>query len=256
MDDALAGGAPGGGIAGSEFNGTALLALGAEAGSGGAGLLGGAEKLACSGKENSPTVGATVEGAGAIGSSPLFAAAPNQFACQVAGAAERADSSSCPTTDSSLELDGGPGGSDIARGFRRDVDRLERKESSSDAESSDWTCTLTWWDIICRSILERSREMRRLARSREMRRKPSMSGTTSTAESPSTRSSTRAPKGGPIHAPASRRGSPAQAARRIRLGTPALGAAPPKWGPVPAPLRDTAVAQHKQHDEYGRERQH
>ena len=102
MDDPLAGGAPGGSTAAGEFNVTALLALDAEAGSGCAGLLGGAEKLA------------TVKEAVAIGSSPLFAAAPNQFACQVAGAAEWAGSSACSTTDWSLELDGGPGGSDDA----------------------------------------------------------------------------------------------------------------------------------------------
>ena len=113
MDHPLAGGAPGGSMAGSEFNVTALLALDAEAGSGCAGLfLGGAGKLARCRKENSPTVFATVTVA--IGSSPPFAAAPNQFACQVPMAAERAGSSSCSTTDWSLELDGGPGGSDVA----------------------------------------------------------------------------------------------------------------------------------------------
>jgi len=112
MDDPRAGGAPGGSMAGGEFNVTALLALDAKAGSGCAGLLGGAEKLTCRRKENGPTVGAR---AVAIGSSPLFAAAQNQFKCQVlAGAAERAGSSSCSTTDWSLELDGGPGGSDVA----------------------------------------------------------------------------------------------------------------------------------------------
>ena len=85
-------------------------------------------------EENSPTgVRAAVEGAGAIVASPLFAAAPNRFACQVAGAAQRAGSSSCSATDCwSLELDGGPGGSDIARALRRDVDRLEGRESGSD----------------------------------------------------------------------------------------------------------------------------
>ena len=115
MDDPLADGAPGGSMAGGDSNVTALLARGAEAGLGGAGLLGGAaEKLACRSKENSPTVGATVAGVGAIGSSPLFAAAPSRFACQVAEAAERACSSACSTTDWSLELDGGPGGSDVA----------------------------------------------------------------------------------------------------------------------------------------------
>ena len=116
MDDSLlAGGTPGGSIADGGSNVTALLALRAEAGSGGAGLLGGAKKLACRSKENSPTDRATVEGAGAIGASPLFATEPNQFASQVAGAAERASSSSCSTTDCwSLELDGGPGGSDVA----------------------------------------------------------------------------------------------------------------------------------------------
>ena len=118
MDDSLAGGAPGGSRAGGEFSVTALLARGAEAGSGGAGLLDGAEKLARRSKENTPPVGANVKGVGAVGvvgSSPLCAAAPNRFASQVAGAAERAGSSSCPTTDcSSFELDGGPGGSDVA----------------------------------------------------------------------------------------------------------------------------------------------
>ena len=117
MDDPLADGAPGGSMAGGESNVTALLARGAEAGSGGAGLFGGAaEKLACRSKGNSPAVRAAVEGVGAIGSSPLFAAAPIRFTCLVAGAAKRAGSSSCcPTTDcSSFELDGGPGGSDVA----------------------------------------------------------------------------------------------------------------------------------------------
>ena len=117
MDDPLAGRAPGGSIAAGEFNVTALLALDAEAGSSCAGLLGGAEKFARRSKENGPTVGAaTVEELVTLGSSPLFAAAPNQFACQVlAGAAEGAGSSSwCSTTDWSLELDGGPGGSDVA----------------------------------------------------------------------------------------------------------------------------------------------
>ena len=114
MDDPLADGAPCGSIAGGESNVNALLTRGAEADSGGADPLGGAEKLARRSKENSATLGATVEGAGANRSSPPFAAAPNRLACQVAGAAERAGSSACPTTDCSLELDGGPGGSDIA----------------------------------------------------------------------------------------------------------------------------------------------
>ena len=115
MDNSLADGAPGGSMAGGDCNVAALLARGAEAGSGGAGLLGGAEKLARRSKENSPTDGATVEGACAIGASPLCAAAPNRFVCQVAGVAERASTSSCSTTDCwSLELDGGPGGSDVA----------------------------------------------------------------------------------------------------------------------------------------------
>jgi len=116
MDDPLADGAPGGSTAGGESNVYALLARGAEADSGCAGLLGGAEKLlACRSKENGPKVRAAVEaGAGAITASPLFGSVPNRFASQVAGAAERAGSSSCPTTDCwSLELDGGPGGSDV-----------------------------------------------------------------------------------------------------------------------------------------------
>ena len=46
MDDPLADGAPGGSMAVGESNVNALLVRGAEAGSGGADLLGGAEKLA------------------------------------------------------------------------------------------------------------------------------------------------------------------------------------------------------------------
>ena len=50
-------------------------------------------------------------------------------------------------------------------------DRLAGSESGSDAEPSVWVYTLcTWWEIICRSKLARSREMRRLVRSREKRR--------------------------------------------------------------------------------------
>ena len=109
-------------------------------------------------------MGAAVEGSCAIGASPL-AAAPNRSANQVAGAAQRAGTFSCSTTDWPLELDGGPGGSDVADPLRRYVDRLDGSESGSDVESSDWVCTLicTWWEIICRSKLARSREMRRLA---------------------------------------------------------------------------------------------
>ena len=77
MDDPLADDAPVGSMAGGKSNDTALMARGAEAGSGGAGLLGGgAEKLACRSKGNSPAVRAAVEG---VGSSPLFAAAPIRF---------------------------------------------------------------------------------------------------------------------------------------------------------------------------------
>ena len=110
MDDPLADGAPGGSTAGGESNVYALLARGAEADSGCAGLLGDGEmKFARCSNENSP-----VEGAGANTASPLFAAVPNRFACQVAGAAQRAGSSSCSITDCwSFELDGGPGGSDV-----------------------------------------------------------------------------------------------------------------------------------------------
>ena len=65
MDVPLADGAPGGSMAVGESNVSALLARGAEAGSGGAGLLGGAEKLlARRSKESSPAVGATVKGLG------------------------------------------------------------------------------------------------------------------------------------------------------------------------------------------------
>ena len=51
-------------------------------------------------------------------------------------------------------LDGGPGGSEGSRDF----DEAD--------EPAAWVCTFCiWWEIISRSILARSREMRRLARS-------------------------------------------------------------------------------------------
>ena len=68
--------------------------------------MGAAEELARRNEENGQAVGAAAEGAGLTWAWPLFAAAPNRFACQVAGAAERAGSSACSTTDWSLELDG------------------------------------------------------------------------------------------------------------------------------------------------------
>ena len=77
---------------------------------------------------------------------------------------------SCSATDWPAALDGGPGGSDAVGALARDMDRLAGSESGSDTEPSDWVCTLcTWWEIICRSKLARSREMRRLASFREMR---------------------------------------------------------------------------------------
>ena len=78
---------------------------------------------------------------------------------------------SCSATDWPAVLDGGPGGSDAVGALARDIDHLAGSESGSDTEPSDWVCTLicTWWEIICRSKLARSREMHRLARSREMR---------------------------------------------------------------------------------------
>ena len=118
-------------------------------------------------------------GASALGATPLFAAPELVI--------------SCSATDWLVELDGGPGGSDAA------VDRLSGSESGSDAtshasggtmldplatldggpggsegsrdfdeadEPAAWVCTFcTWWESISRSILARSREMRRLARS-------------------------------------------------------------------------------------------
>ena len=98
------------------------------------------------------------KGAGAVGATPL-SAAPDLV-------------TSCSATDWPAELDGGPGGSDAVGALARDMDRLAGSESCSDVESSDWVCTVISirWEIICRSKLARSREMRRLARSREMRR--------------------------------------------------------------------------------------
>ena len=161
MDDPLAAsdGVPSGGKVGGESDVNALLARGAEANSGSAGLLGGAEELTRRSDENGQTVGVAAEGIGAIGASSLFDA-PDLIVI------------SCSATDWPAALDGGPGGSDAAGAFRRCIDRLAGSESGSDTESSDRVSTLicTWWEIICRSKLARSREMRRLARSREMRR--------------------------------------------------------------------------------------
>ena len=88
------------------------------------------------------------KGSGAIGTTPLSAVLDLDI--------------SCSATDWPAELDGGPGGSDAPEDFRE----------GSDAESAAWVSTLifTWWEIICRSKLARSREMHRLARSHEMRR--------------------------------------------------------------------------------------
>ena len=97
-------------------------------------------------------------GAGAVRATPL-SAAPDLV-------------TSCSATDQPVELDGGPGGSDAVDAITRCVNRPAGNESGRDAESSARVCTLTftWWEIICRSKLARSREMRRLARSRDMRR--------------------------------------------------------------------------------------
>ena len=99
------------------------------------------------------------KGADTVGATPL-SAAPDLTV------------TSCSATDWPAELDGGPGGSDAVGAFARDMDRLVGSESGSDTEPSDWVCTLTciWWEIICRSKLARSREMRRLASFRDMRR--------------------------------------------------------------------------------------
>ena len=95
----------------------------------------------------------SAEGVGAV--------ALDLHAAQVACTAQGIGIISCSATDWPAELDGGPGGSDAPADFRE----------GSDAESSAWVSTLifTWWEIICRSKLARSREMRRLARSRERR---------------------------------------------------------------------------------------
>ena len=98
------------------------------------------------------------KGAGAIDATPL-SDAPDLIVI------------SCSATDWPAALDGGPGGSDAVGALARDMDRFVGSESGSETEPSDWVCTLcTWWEIICRSKLARSREMRKLARSRDVRR--------------------------------------------------------------------------------------
>ena len=127
----------------------ALLTSGAGADSGLAGLL--------RDEGNDQKVGAA-KGADAVGAAPL-SDAPDLL-------------TSCSATDCPLQLDGGPGGSDAAGALRKDIDRLTGSESGSEAESSEWVSTLifTWWEIICKSKLARSREMRRLASFRDVRR--------------------------------------------------------------------------------------
>ena len=100
-------------------------------------------------------MGAT-KGSGAVGGTPLSDALDLV--------------NSCSATDWPAELDGGPGGSDAVGAFARDMDRLAGSESGSVTEPSDWALICTWWEIICRSMLARSREMRKLARSRDVRR--------------------------------------------------------------------------------------
>ena len=104
--------------------------------------MGAAEELARRNEEKGQAVGAAVDGAGVTWAWPLFAAVPNRFASQVAGAAEEDDTSSCAPTGWPFELDGGPGGSDIAGALRRGIDRLADNESGSDEESSDPVFTL------------------------------------------------------------------------------------------------------------------
>ena len=104
--------------------------------------MGAAEELARRNEEKGQAVGAAVDGAGVTRAWPLFAAVPNRFASQVAGAAEGDDTSSCASTDWPFELDGGPGGSDMAGALRRGIDRLADNESGSDEESSDPVFTL------------------------------------------------------------------------------------------------------------------
>ena len=153
-----------GAASGSEVGGdsvlNSLLARGAEAESGSAGRLGGAETLARRIEGN----GQTVVAARGADATPLFAALdldPAQLAGTTQGVASI---TSCSATDwrALAVLDGGPGGSDAPMDLRE----------GSDTESSAWVSSFfcTWWEIICRSKLARSREIWKLARSREKRR--------------------------------------------------------------------------------------
>ena len=138
MLDGAAGGREGSGD--SVLN--VLLARGAEAESGSAGRLGGA-----SGADATPLL-----------------AALDLHPAQAAGTAPGGGITSCSATDwrALAVLDGGPGGSDAPMDLRE----------GSDTESSAWVSCFfcTWWEIICRSKLARSREIWKLARSRENRR--------------------------------------------------------------------------------------
>ena len=101
----------------------ALLASGAVADSGLAGLL--------RGEGNDQKVGAA-KGAGAIDATPL----PDAPDLTVI---------SCSATDWPAALDGGPGGSDAVGALARDMDRLAGSESGSDTEPSDWVGALFTW---------------------------------------------------------------------------------------------------------------
>ena len=120
--------------------------------------------------ESQPTVlaGATrTKELGAVSATPLAASHWRPVSDQLRGAKR---TTSCSTADRPVELDGGPGGRDAAGATPRDVVRRAGSESGSETESSAWVCTLcTWRTAICKSMLARSREMRRLASVRERR---------------------------------------------------------------------------------------
>ena len=137
MLDGAASGSEGGGD--SVLN--ALLARGAEAESGSAGRLGGAETLARRSEGNGQTVVAA-RGADATRLLAALDLDPAQLAGTTQGVASI---TSCSATDWPAALDGGPGGSDAVGAFARDMDRLAGSESGSDTEPSDWVCTLCTW---------------------------------------------------------------------------------------------------------------
>ena len=94
-----------------------------------------------------------VAGCSAIGCGAAPGAVTSALCCCCRSA--RSNANGGTMLDPLAALDGGPGGSEGSRDF-----------DEADEPPAAWVCPFCiWWEIISRSMLARSREMRRLARS-------------------------------------------------------------------------------------------